>query len=157
MDRPALLPAQLEALEQPEHPALAVAHPEPRLDQGAQVAGAPGHAAVAPQVRAAQDQRLERGLLPLVQGAGSAGTGPVAQAGEALNGMDGPRLLHHTVPGARDTTRGDRSWQRLRQSGWIWQRTGSRYTPQMPRAGRSCARSWRGARFSSSSPTCRRA
>src|SRR5690242_159356 len=62
-----------------------------------------------------------------------------------------------TVPGARDTTRGDRSWQRLRQSGWIWQRTGSRYTPQTPRAGRSCARSWRGARFSSSSPTCRRA
>jgi hypothetical protein len=80
VDRSGLLPREVEALEQPEHPALAVAHPEPRLDEGAQVAGAPGHAAVAPQVRAAQDERLERGLLPLVQGAGSAGTGPVAQA-----------------------------------------------------------------------------
>jgi UDP-glucose 4-epimerase len=62
-----------------------------------------------------------------------------------------------TVPGVRDTIRGDRWWQRLRQSDWTWQRTGSRSTPQMPRAGWSCARSWHEARFSNSSPTCHRA
>src|SRR4051794_24126058 len=84
VDRPGLLPREVEALEQLEHAALAAAHPEPLLDQGAQVAGAPGDAAVARQARAPEDQRLERGLLPLVQGAGPAGAGPVAQAFHAL-------------------------------------------------------------------------
>src|SRR5215217_2123582 len=80
MDRAGLLPGEAEALEQLEHAVLAVADPEAALDQGAQIAGAPGDAAVAPQVRAAQDQRLESRLLAVVQGAGPTGTGPVAQA-----------------------------------------------------------------------------
>jgi hypothetical protein len=84
MDRAGLLPREVEALEQLEHPALAVADREPLLDQGAQVAGAPGHAAVALQVRAAQDQGLERGLLAFAQGARSAGPRPVAQAPHAF-------------------------------------------------------------------------
>jgi hypothetical protein len=84
VDRPGLLPREVEALEQLEHPALAVADPEPLLDEGAQVAGAPGDAAVAPQARAAQDERLERGLLTVVEGAGPAGAGSVAQALHAL-------------------------------------------------------------------------
>src|SRR4051794_40532709 len=84
VDRPRLLPREVEALEQPEHPALAVADPEPLLDQGAQVAGAPGDAAVAPEPRAPEDQRLERGLLTLVEGAGPTGAGSVAQALDVL-------------------------------------------------------------------------
>jgi hypothetical protein len=84
VDRPRLLPRQVEALEQPEHPALAVADPEPRLDQGAQVAGAPGNAAVPLELRPSEDQRL-RGRLPaFVQGAGSAGARAVPQALDAL-------------------------------------------------------------------------
>src|SRR5688572_2016032 len=84
MDRPRLLPGEVEALEQLEHPALAVAHPKAALDQGAQVAGAPGHAAVTLKVRAPEDQCLKGRLLAVVQGAGSAGPGPVAQALHAL-------------------------------------------------------------------------
>jgi hypothetical protein len=80
VDRPRLLPREVEALEQLEDAGLAVADPEAALDQGAQVAGAPGHAAVALQVRAPEDQCLEGGLPAFVQGAGSAGTGPVPQA-----------------------------------------------------------------------------
>ena len=84
MDRPGLLPREVEAFEELEYPALAVAHPEPRLDQGAQVAGAPGDAAVAFQARAPQHQRLEGGLLPLVERAGATGARPVAQTLHAL-------------------------------------------------------------------------
>src|SRR5215211_73517 len=84
MDRPGLLPREVEALEQPEHPALAVADPEAALDQGAQVAGAPGDAAVPLQLGPLEDQRLERGLPPLVERAGPAGAGPVTQAFHAL-------------------------------------------------------------------------
>src|SRR4051794_10770129 len=84
VDRAGLLPREVEALEQLEHPALAVADPEPLLDQTAQVAGAPGDAAVAPQVRAAQDERLERRLLAFVERAGAAGPRPVAQALDVL-------------------------------------------------------------------------
>src|SRR5215210_3490116 len=81
MGRPRLLPREVEALEQPEHAGLAVAHPEAALDQPAQVTGAPGDAAVALELRAAQDQRLEGGQLPaLVERAGPAGSRPVAQA-----------------------------------------------------------------------------
>jgi hypothetical protein len=82
VDRPRLLPREVETLEQLEHPALAVADPEALLDQGAQVAGAPRHAAVPLQVRAAQDERLEGGLPTLIERAGPAGAGPVAQAVE---------------------------------------------------------------------------
>src|SRR3954471_18387685 len=84
MDRPRLLPREVEALQQLEHAALAVADPEPPLDEDAQVAGAPGDAAVAPQARAAQDERLERGLLPLIERAGTAGTGPLAETFDAF-------------------------------------------------------------------------
>src|SRR4051794_29687150 len=85
VDRAGLLPPEVEALEQLEHPALAVADPEPLLDQGAQVAGAPGDAAVALEPRAPEDQRLERGLLTLVEGAGPTGAGSVAQAFHAFS------------------------------------------------------------------------
>jgi hypothetical protein len=84
VDRPALLPREVEALEQLQHPALAVADPEPFLDQGAQVAGAPGDAAVAFEARAAQDERLERRLPAFVQGAGATGARPVVQALDTL-------------------------------------------------------------------------
>src|SRR4051794_12486410 len=47
VDRPGLPPRGIEPLERLEHPALAVADPEPLLDQGAQVAGVPSDAAVA--------------------------------------------------------------------------------------------------------------
>jgi hypothetical protein len=50
------------------------------LDQDAEVAGAPGDAAIPLEPGALEDKRLESGLLTLVQGAGPAGTGPVAQA-----------------------------------------------------------------------------
>src|SRR4030095_16207497 len=79
VDRPGLLPGEVEALEQPEHPGLAVADAEATLDHIAQVAGTPGDAAVLVQVRAAQDKRLERSLLALVQGTGTAGSRPVPQ------------------------------------------------------------------------------
>src|SRR4051794_715568 len=84
VDRPGLLPREVEALEQLEHPALAVADPEPLLDQTAQVAGAPGDAAVPSQVRAAEDECLERRLLAFVERAGAAGPRPVAQALDVL-------------------------------------------------------------------------
>ncbi len=80
MDRPGLLPREVETLEQAEHAALAVADPEALLDQGAQVAGPPGDAAVTLQVRTLEDQRFERGLPALVERAGAAETGPVPQA-----------------------------------------------------------------------------
>jgi hypothetical protein len=82
VDRPGLLPREIEPLEQLEHAALAVAHPEVLLDQGAQVTGAPSDAAVPLQVRATQDERLEGGLPALVERAGPAGARPVAQAVE---------------------------------------------------------------------------
>src|SRR4051794_22265069 len=84
MDRPRLLPREVEALQQLEHAALAVADPEPPLDEDAQVAGAPGDAAVALEARAAEDERLERGLLPLIERAGTAGTGPLAETFDAF-------------------------------------------------------------------------
>jgi hypothetical protein len=77
VDRSGLLPAQVEALEQPAPAGLAVADPEAALDQGAQVAGAPEPGAL-------EDQGLERGLLALVERAGPAGAMPVAQALKAL-------------------------------------------------------------------------
>src|SRR3954464_8833199 len=80
VDRPRLLPGGVEPAQQPPAPALAVAHAEAALDQPAQVAGAPGDAAVALQPRAPQDQALQGRLPALVQGAGSAGPRPVAQA-----------------------------------------------------------------------------
>jgi len=80
VNRPGLLPREAEPLAQPEHAALAVAHPEPLLDQGAQVAGAPGDAAVPLQVRAAQDQGLQGGLTTFVEGAWPTGPRPVAEA-----------------------------------------------------------------------------
>jgi len=84
VDRPGLLPGQVETLHQPRHPALAVADAEAALGEGAQVPDAPGDAAVALQPRTPEDQGLERGLAALVQGAGAAGPGPVAQARDAL-------------------------------------------------------------------------
>src|SRR5215213_6058787 len=84
VDRPRLLPGEVEALDQPQHPGLAVAHPEAALDQGAQVAGAPGDAAVALELRAPEDQRLERRLPALVQAARPSRARPVAQAVDAL-------------------------------------------------------------------------
>ena len=57
-----------------------MAHPEPRLDRGAQVAGAPGDAAVARQVGAARHHGLRGGPPPFVEGAGA---GPVARARHA--------------------------------------------------------------------------
>jgi hypothetical protein len=82
--RSGLLPREVEALEQPEHPALAVAHAEAALDQGAQVAGPPGDTAVALQLRAPEDQRLEGRLLTLIECTRAAGAGPVPQALDAL-------------------------------------------------------------------------
>src|SRR4051794_9097014 len=74
VDRAGLLPRrEVEALEQLEHPALAVADPEPRLDRGARVAGAPVEAAVALKVRVAQGHGLQGGLLPLVGAQGRPG------------------------------------------------------------------------------------
>ena len=84
MDRPGLLPGEVEALEQPEHPGLAVADAEATFDHVAEVASAPGDAAVLFQVRAAQDKRLEHSLLALVQGTGTAGSRPVPQALDTL-------------------------------------------------------------------------
>jgi len=98
VDRPGLLPGEVEALEQPEHAGFAVADAEATLDHIAQVAGTPGDAAgvpsraqpglgwaaVALKLGALEDQRLERGLLAFVQGAGAAGTGPIAQALDTL-------------------------------------------------------------------------
>ena len=84
MDRPGLLPGEVEALEQPEHPGLAVADAEATFDHVAEVASAPGDAAVLFQVRAAQDKRLERGLLTLVQSTRAAGSRPIPQALDTL-------------------------------------------------------------------------
>src|SRR3954451_13228600 len=71
---------EVEPVQQPPDPALAVAHPEAALDQLAQVAGAPGDEAVALRARAPKDQALQGRLPALVQGAGPAGPRPVAQA-----------------------------------------------------------------------------
>src|SRR3712207_8915368 len=54
-----------EALDQPQHPALA----EAALDQAAQVADAPGDAPVALALGTAEDQRHQGRLPTLVQGA----------------------------------------------------------------------------------------
>jgi hypothetical protein len=83
VDRPRLLPGEVEALGQPQHAGLAVAHAEAPLDHGAQVTQAPRDAAVAREPGASQDQRLEGGLLPVVERAGTAGARPVAQALDA--------------------------------------------------------------------------
>src|SRR3954464_4914784 len=80
VDGPRLLPGEVEAPEQPPGPALAVAHPEPPLGQPAQVAGAPGDAPVALQLRPPQDQAFQGRLSALVERAGPAGPRPVAQA-----------------------------------------------------------------------------
>jgi hypothetical protein len=84
MDRPGLLPREVETLEQAEHAALAVVDPEALLDQGTQVAGPPGDAAVTLQVRTLKDQRFERGLPAFVERAGATATGPVPQALDAF-------------------------------------------------------------------------
>ena len=78
MDRPGLLPGEVEALEQPDHPALAVADPEAALDQGTEVAGAPGDTAIPLEFGTFEDNRLESGLLALIQGARAAGAGPIS-------------------------------------------------------------------------------
>src|SRR3954453_172927 len=70
VDRPRLLPGEVEPARQPPDPALAVADPEAALDPPAQVAGAPGDAAVALQPRAPEDEALQGRLPALVQGAG---------------------------------------------------------------------------------------
>src|SRR4051812_20495298 len=80
VDRPRLLPGEVEPAQQPPDPALAVAHPEAALDQLAQVAGAPGDAAVPLQLGAPQDQALQGRLTALVERAGTARPRPVAQA-----------------------------------------------------------------------------
>src|SRR4029079_18040469 len=85
MDRPGLLPREVETLEQAEHAALAVVDPEALLDQGAQVAGPPGDAAVTLQVRTLKDQRFERGLPAFVERVGATATGPVPQALDAFH------------------------------------------------------------------------
>jgi hypothetical protein len=84
VDRPGLLPGEIEALHQPRHPALTVPDAEAALDQGAQVAEAPRHAAVALQLRTPEDQGLERRLAALVQAARATGPRPVAQARDTL-------------------------------------------------------------------------
>ena len=78
MDRPGLLPREVEALEPPEHPALAVADPEAALDQGTEVAGAPGDTAIPLEFGTFEDNCLEGGLLALIQSAGPAGAGPIS-------------------------------------------------------------------------------
>src|SRR5689334_10316716 len=80
VDRPRLLPGEVEPAQQPPDPALAVADAEAALDQLAQVAGAPGDAAVALQPRTPQDEALQGGLPPLVERARPARPRPVAQA-----------------------------------------------------------------------------
>src|SRR4051794_29094779 len=80
VDRPRLLPGEVEPAQQPPDPALAVADAEAALDQLAQVAGAPGDAAVARQPRAAQDEALQGRLPALVERARPARPRPVAQA-----------------------------------------------------------------------------
>src|SRR4051794_41828134 len=66
VDRPRLLPGEVEPAQQPPDPALAAAHPEAALDQLAQVAGAPGDAAAALQPRTPQDHALQARLPALV-------------------------------------------------------------------------------------------
>src|SRR5215218_25328 len=116
MDRPGLLPREVEPLEQPEHPALAVADPEAALDQGAQVAGAPGDAAVALQLGPLEDQRLEGGLLPLVERARSAGAGPVTQAFHAL-GVVAVHPVAERLPGHAGEPSCLLAWQAVERVG----------------------------------------
>src|SRR3954464_15571328 len=84
VDRPRLLPGGVEPAQQPPDPALAVAHAEAALDQPAQVAGAPGDAAV---------------RAPASGPAGPGPPGPPAgprpgrRVGRAAAGRAGPRPL----------------------------------------------------------------
>jgi hypothetical protein len=85
MDRPRLLPGQLEAVQQPQHAALAVADLEALLDQAAKVAGTPNDAAVPLRIGTTQDDRLEHCLLARVEAAGATGAVLVAQTGHTLD------------------------------------------------------------------------
>jgi hypothetical protein len=84
VDRPRLLPRQVETPDQPQHAGLAVALAEAALDQPAEIPHPPGDAAVAIELGASKDQRLEGSLLPLVERTRAAGAAPVAQAVDAL-------------------------------------------------------------------------
>jgi len=84
MDWPRLLPGELKAVQEPQHPTLLVAYPETLFDQATQVAGAPGDAAVALEIRASENEGLERGLLTFAQAAVPTGARPIAQASHAL-------------------------------------------------------------------------
>jgi hypothetical protein len=85
VDRPGLLPGEVEALEQPQHAVLGIAHAKAALDHIAEVTGAPGDTAVALEPGALEDDCLEGGLLALVPGAGAAGAGPIPQALDTLS------------------------------------------------------------------------
>jgi hypothetical protein len=65
-------------VQQPQHPALAVADLKLPLDSTAQVAGTPGDEAIALGIGAAKNQGLANGLLALVQAATPARTGQIA-------------------------------------------------------------------------------
>src|SRR3954469_24382633 len=86
-------------------PALVQPDREPRLDQGLEVDPAPAHHAVPGRVGPALHGRRQLGLLLGREARLAPRSGPVAQAGEALNGMDGPRLLHHRARRAGHDTR----------------------------------------------------
>jgi hypothetical protein len=84
MDRAGLLPRQVEVVEQPQHPILAVDDAEAGRDQPAQILGPPAAHAVALGVGPAQNQRLERRQLAVVEPGRTAALGAVAQPGDAL-------------------------------------------------------------------------
>src|SRR3954447_8957712 len=75
--------------------ALVQASPEAGLDQGLEVAPPPPHRAVAVGVRPLLDGGRQLRFLLGREPRPAPRPGPVAEAREALNGMDGPRLLHH--------------------------------------------------------------
>lgn len=84
MDRPRLLPGQVQALEQLQHAVLAVADAEAVLDQVAQILGPPAAHAVAFRVRATQDQGLEGRHLAFVQPWRPPAARPVVQTLDAV-------------------------------------------------------------------------
>ena len=135
VDRPRLLPGEVEPAQQPPDPALAVAHPEAALDQLAQVAGAPGDAAVALQLRAPQDQALQGRLPALVERAGPARPRPVAQALDALRVV----AVHPVAQGLPVHAGGPRRLLPAHPVQRVGQRQQARADPPVPLAARQRA------------------
>jgi hypothetical protein len=127
MPGPRLLPAQAEALDQAQHPGLGVGHAEAVLGQPAEVTDAPLGTTVAPGVGAAQDQRPQGRLPALVEGAGAARAGTVAQAGHA-------RLVVAVNPVA-ERLAGHAGEPRRFLAGYAFQRVGEREQPGAHPAG----------------------